>query len=201
MNTKPRLGGVLLALLLALMPAAMTSFHPALPSSEVLEDYLQRIDRERIAEHLARKYRKPGAEVERIVSASYAMTKEFGLSPLLLLAMAQKESSLKPYAMSSYGAKGLLQVVPRFHRDKLVRHGLAEEDLFTVEHNMRIGAAVLTEYLQKADGNLELALVKYSGNARNYARRVALFEQELQLLLMPRAPYVPGRQSKDLRST
>jgi soluble lytic murein transglycosylase-like protein len=79
--------------------------------------------------------------------------------------MMQKESSLRPKVQSHYGAQGLMQVVPRWHYDKLQ----PSESLFDPEVNIRVGAEVIQEYLEQADGSLIKALKKYSGNARNYA--------------------------------
>src|SRR3546814_4641906 len=80
----------------------------------------------------------------------------------------QKESSLSPKVQSRYGAQGLMQVVRRWHREKL--H--PSESLFDPAVNIRVGADVLEEYLELAGGNLSAALAKYSGNARNYASAV-----------------------------
>ena len=41
----------------------------------------------------------------------------YGLPPLLLARQAQQESDYDPQAVSSAGAKGLMQIVPRWHPD------------------------------------------------------------------------------------
>jgi soluble lytic murein transglycosylase-like protein len=91
-----------------------------------------------------------------------------GVTPELLIAMMQKESSLRPKVESSYGAQGLMQVVRRWHYDKL--H--PSESLFDPVVNIRVGADILEEYLEKAGGSLWLALRRYSGNAQGYAKTV-----------------------------
>mgnify|MGYP003776042601 CR=1 FL=1 len=55
-----------------------------------------------------------------------------------------------------------------WHGDKL--H--PSESLFDPEVNIRVGADVLEEYLELADGDLDRALRKYSGNARGYANTI-----------------------------
>lgn len=90
------------------------------------------------------------------------------LNPELLIAIIQKESEFRPKVQSRYGAQGLMQVVPRWHRDKL----RPSESLFDPAVNIRVGADVLEEYLEKAGGNIDNALRKYSGNARGYVNSV-----------------------------
>lgn len=201
MTVKSLLGGAALAFALALAPSTTLGLSPVLPSIETLKTYLQEIDQERITLHLARKYRQPETNVRRIVAASFAVAEEFEVPPTLILAMIRQESSLRPNARSSFGAMGLMQVVPRFHREKLARYGLEEADLFVVEHNIRIGATVLTEYLRRRGGNLERALAKYSGNARNYAYRVARFERELRSLLVTKGPHLPRLTPQERQDT
>jgi soluble lytic murein transglycosylase-like protein len=130
-----------------------------------------------IARYLAVKYSKPKKLVNRIVQSAYQEGVRFGLSPLTLLAIIEKESGLRHEVVNDYGAVGLMQVVPRFHRDKL--SAAAEEQLKMPETNIHVGAKILSEYLAAKDGDLEAALKKYSGNARSYSQRVAYYEEKL----------------------
>ncbi len=119
--------------------------------------------------YLATKFKKQEATVRKYVDLAWAeASKRDWLAPELLIAIMQKESALRPKVQSRYGAQGLMQVVRRWHRDKL--H--PSESLFDPEVNIRVGADVLEEYLTRADGNLDKALRKYSGNARGYANTV-----------------------------
>ena len=97
-----------------------------------------------------------------------------GLDPLLILAVMAVESSLNPSAESEYGAKGLMQVVPRFHLDKLAYHG-GEESVLDPRTNIRVGAEILRDYIQRA-GDLRTGLQMYAGAvedaASQYAQRV-----------------------------
>jgi len=71
------------------------------------------------------------------------------------------ESRYNPVAESSMGAKGLMQVIPRFHPEKLIEHG-GDDALLDPEVNIRVGTWVLHEYLRHL-GDLESALQKYAG--------------------------------------
>lgn len=120
-------------------------------------------------QYLAAKFSQSESTIREYVELAWKeASKRSGMSPELLIAMMQNESSLRPKVQSSYGAQGLMQVVRRWHHDKLQ----PSESLFDPEVNIRVGADVLAEYLEKADGSLNKALKKYSGNAQGYATRV-----------------------------
>jgi Transglycosylase SLT domain len=94
--------------------------------------------------------------------------RRYTISPFLLLAVIAVESSFDRFAISVVGAKGLMQVLPSQHRDRVLR----TSDLTDAHTNVRIGSEILQNYIRAADGNLENALYRYSGGARGYARRV-----------------------------
>lgn len=119
-----------------------------------------------VASHLAAKYRQPKEAVAAYVDLAWReAAKHPDVEPELILAVIQKESSLRPMAESSYGAQGLMQVVPRWHPEKLAQR----ESLFDPRVNIRVGAQILQEYLWATGGVLEAALARYSGDARDYA--------------------------------
>jgi hypothetical protein len=119
--------------------------------------------------YLAAKFTQSESAIRQFVELAWEEAgKRQGMSPELLIAMMQKESSLRPKVESSYGAQGLMQVVRRWHHDKL--H--PSESLFDPAVNIRVGADVLEEYLHNAGGSLRTALINYSGNAKGYATRV-----------------------------
>lgn len=120
-------------------------------------------------EYLVEKLRQSPQTMQRYVELAWKeASRRVGLDPELLIAIIQKESVFRPKVQSSYGAQGLMQVVRRWHREKL--H--ASESLFDPAVNIRVGTDILEEYLELADGDLSEALVKYSGNARGYAKTV-----------------------------
>ncbi|CAM2162381.1 Lytic transglycosylase domain-containing protein [Paraburkholderia sacchari] len=92
----------------------------------------------------------------------------YTISPFLLLSVIAVESSFDRFAVSVVGAKGLMQVLPSQHRDLVLR----TSDLTDARTNVRIGSAILKDYIRASDGNLDDALYRYSGGARGYARRV-----------------------------
>ncbi|MNR71624.1 murein transglycosylase C [compost metagenome] len=183
--------GALLLALLALVVANDSYISRLLPNPVPVEAFAIRSERliaakqllsreqSALVNHLSDKYRQPAALVERIVVSSYKEAKRFGLPPTLLLAIIMKESSLNPKARSGYGAIGLMQIVPRFHKEKLTDPNQTDT-LHKPEENIRVGAEILAEYRELKGGNIRAALAKYSGSARGYADRVSQFRKELE---------------------
>lgn len=131
-----------------------------------------------LAQHLSDKYRQPLGVTNEIVKAAYFEGSRQGVPPLLLLAIAEKESSLRQSASNPFGAMGLMQVVPRFHPEKIRTVG--ESNILKPAANMRVGAWILAEYLAGFNGDLSKALVRYSGNARNYGVLVEQYKVDLE---------------------
>lgn len=78
----------------------------------------------------------------------------------LVLAVIETESSYKADAVSSVGAKGLMQIRPEFHEDRMNR--LNCTDLFDPYQNVKVGMDFLAELIEKYNGNLHKALTAYN---------------------------------------
>ncbi len=114
-----------------------------------------------VAEFIARRYRVAESASAAFVSTAYRVGQEFALDPLLILAVMAIESRYNPVAESSMGAKGLMQIIPKYHQEKLLEHG-GEHALLDPEVNIQVGAQILREYLRRF-GETEAALQKYAG--------------------------------------
>jgi len=127
-----------------------------------------------IANYLSRKYKVASDATEQLVSGAYEAGKQVGVDPLLILAVMAIESRFNPIAESVMGAKGLMQVIPMYHQDKLVEHGGTEAVLDPMT-NILVGARILKEYIRRA-GSLEAGLQLYSGGFSDttgqYAQKV-----------------------------
>ncbi|MEC5396336.1 transglycosylase SLT domain-containing protein [Uliginosibacterium sp. H1] len=136
----------------------------------------------RVAQHIARKYKVSTAALEPIVIEAQRVGHTHKIDPLLILAITSIESSFNPLAESPFGAQGLMQIVPRFHMDKIStdRGGLA---LFDPAENIRVGTLVLKEYM-RTTGSLEAALQQYGGASEDasmsYSTKVLGEMQRLQ---------------------
>ena len=116
-----------------------------------------------VGEHLARRYRVSPKTATRIVASSYAVGHELNIDPMLILAVISVESRFNPIAESAMGAKGLMQVIPRFHIEKFDLVG-GEKMVFEPEANIMVGASILNEYIRRT-GDLADALQMYAGAA------------------------------------
>lgn len=86
-----------------------------------------------------------------------------GLMPELVLSVIEVESNFNPFAISSVGARGLMQVMP-FWMKEIGRPG---DSLFRAQTNLRYGCTILKYYLQRERGNLNMALRRYHGSLRD----------------------------------
>jgi len=78
------------------------------------------------------------------------------LDPALLSAVIQQESGYDPHAVSSAGAMGLMQLMPDTARSLGIR------DPFDPQQNIRGGAQLLRQLLDRYGGNLDFALAAYN---------------------------------------
>lgn len=88
----------------------------------------------------------------------------------LVLAVINVESDFNPWAVSSTGAQGLMQIMPFW----LKRIGRPHDNLFNPRTNLRLGCSILAWYLRRSHGNIPLALQSYYGRryGDHYAERV-----------------------------
>ena len=101
-----------------------------------------------LVEYLSRRYYIAAEATERMVGAAYRAAREVGLDPLLVLAVISVESRFNPIAESVMGAKGLMQIIPKYHRAKLDALG-GEEVVLDPESNILVGARILQEYVHR----------------------------------------------------
>lgn len=118
-------------------------------------------DQRALAEFLARRFRVAEEAVARFVVTAYDTGGELRVDPLLILAVIAVESRFNPVAESAFGAKGLMQVMPKFHMDKVEPIG-GQDALLEPKANIQVGTQILREYLRRA-GETETALQMYAG--------------------------------------
>ncbi len=120
-------------------------------------------------EFVSRRYRVAGEALQPIFAAAQLAGRELHLDPLLIIAVIGVESGFNPFSQSVYGAQGLMQVVPRFHADKLPDEAAPAAFLDPVI-NVRVGASVLRESISRM-GSLEDGLQQFGGAVNDPARR------------------------------
>lgn len=111
--------------------------------------------------YVAQRYRVSAEALRPIFETAHQVGQEKRIDPLLIVAIIGVESSFNPLAESAFGAQGLMQVVPRFHQDK-VPAGAGSEVFFDPVANIRIGVLVLQEAIERR-GGLMAGLQQYAG--------------------------------------
>lgn len=135
----------------------------------------------KVRDFVSSRYRVSDRALEPVLMAAERSGRKLGIDPLLIVAVMAIESSFNPFAESSMGAQGLMQVIPRFHLDK-IGHEADEDALFDPLLNVHVGTLVLREGLQRF-GSLQRALQYYGGalsdpNAK-YANKVLAMKRRL----------------------
>jgi soluble lytic murein transglycosylase-like protein len=109
---------------------------------------------------------------------------EYRMDPLLILAVIGVESRFNPLAKSPDGAHGLMQIIPRFHLDK-VPNGTGVKGFLDPTINIKVGTRILKEAIQR-HGSLIAGLQAYSGSSgvgSRYANKVLAEKARLEVAI------------------
>jgi soluble lytic murein transglycosylase-like protein len=100
--------------------------------------------------------------VERVEILQYVHqeAQRVDLPPELILAVIDIESAFDRFAVSSAGARGLMQVMP-FWLDELDR---PDDNLFDIQTNLRMGCTILRYYMDMENDEFSPALARYNGS-------------------------------------
>lgn len=152
----------------------------AVGTADVSDHDAEEIDA--LSASVARRYRVSSQAMRDVIEAAYGEGRRNKLDPLLILAVIAIESRFNPIAQSQMGALGLMQVIPRFHADKI-------DDPDTVldpEVNIRVGTQVLKHYIARG-GSEAAGLQLYNGSSdpagNGYAQKVNAERQRLATAL------------------
>ncbi len=150
---------------------------PVKPSVEALPMRLQRV-----LDHVSRRYRVAPEALVPVFEAADAVGRERRVDPLLIIAIIGIESRFNPFAESPFGAKGLMQVIPGYHLDK-VPPGSGERPFLDPVTNIQVGVHVLEEAIRWR-GSLIAGLQHYGGAPDDpetgYASKVLAEKQRLE---------------------
>lgn len=107
--------------------------------------------------------------------------KKHNVDPFLILSIMFVESTFKEQARSNANAIGLMQVIYRWHKEKVE----SAEHLYNPEINVQVGTQIIKEYIERSKTEKE-ALLRYNGSlgkSDKYAKRVqkyrAIFKNEV----------------------
>lgn len=160
----------------ALLPVAALNQERLVPSMQQALHYV------------ARRYRVSNEVLVPIFLAAQDSAREFGLDPLLIVAVIGVESGFNPFSQSVVGAQGLMQVMPRFHSDKLPDDA-GELPFFDPVTNVQVGSRVLRESISR-NGGLVPGLQQFGGAIndpdRRYSGKVLAERERLEQAIQQR---------------
>ena len=151
-----------------------------------------------VAFWLSKKYRVAPEPISALVSEAYSIGARVKIDPTLILAVMAIESGFNPFAQSSVGAQGLMQVMTKIHSDKYQSFG-GKFAAFDPLANLHVGVKVLQDCIRMA-GSVEGGLKYYVGAANmetdgGYASKVMAEYTRLQQVAegrsVPRANATP----------
>ena len=122
---------------------------------------------------------------ERIENAIGISSKRYGVDEKLVKAIIKVESNFDPKVVSPVGAKGLMQLMPENCRD------LGVSDPFNIEQNIDGGVRHIKEYLDRYNGDMEMALMAYNGGPTRMMNRGVRSINDLYKMPKETQNYVP----------
>lgn len=168
--------------------ADMPPPQPYLPTPEDEQDYQQWLTHTQT--QLARKLKNNKGQWRLPELASPELQQAFlqtvwyesrraALEPSLVMGLIEVESGFRKFAISSAGARGVMQVMPFWTRQ------LGASDaavLFQWQANMRFGCVILRHYLALEKGDLQMSLGRYNGSRGQweYPKAVLAAQQRWQ---------------------
>jgi len=105
----------------------------------------------------------PQSKANTIVAEAFRNGLKRDLQPELILAVIAVESTFREKAVSSVGARGLMQVMPSAHPKKVKSIG-GLRALYDPKKNISVGTHILAQYLDLSAGNLRRTLLRYNGS-------------------------------------
>ena len=139
---------------------------------------------ELLAGFVARHYRVARESARDMVRSAFREGRQNDVDPLLILAVIAVESRFNPIAESEQGAVGLMQIVPRFHMDKIGAGVDAGALSFLPPGaNIAIGARILKDSIRRGGGEaagLQLYNGSFDDESRAYSNRVQVERRRLE---------------------
>jgi len=130
---------------------------------------------------LSRKYKVSPEPLSVLVAEAFLLGERAKIAPTLILAIMAIESNFNPFAQSSVGGQGLMQILPSQQAHKLAQLG-GPMATFDPLSNLRLGVSVLHD-LSVQKGSIDAALIAYAETTKsresNYLERVLQEEQRL----------------------
>ena len=133
-------------------------------------------------DYSARRYRVSPHALTPIFEAAEHNAQKLGLDPLLIVSVIAFESNFNPFSESVMGAQGLMQIIPRFHKEKFPPDA-SDQHLFDPVTNVAVGSQVLHEYIRR-QGSISGGLQQFNGATNDpgqaYANKVLAVKERME---------------------
>lgn len=118
-------------------------------------------------------------DLPKIVKASFNHGTQHMIDPLLILAVIRQESTFRTKTKNK-SSKGLMQVIPYWHKDKI-----KGRDILDIDVNIEVGTKILAECKKRKGENIIKVLNCYRGSDdKKYTASVLKARDNLQQLII-----------------
>lgn len=130
--------------------------------------------KQNVIQYIHNKYRINYNDAEKIVEQAYIHGNKHNIEPSLIIGIIEHESAFKKNIVSKANAVGLMQIVPKYHRQRIAN--ITNKNNQTIQHietNIELGTNILKDYINRYS-NIGRALQAYNGshNSNRYSRVV-----------------------------
>lgn len=134
-------------------------------------------------DYVRKRYKISKDAILPLFEAVQRIGKERSIDPLLIVALIGVESGFNPLVKSATGGHGLMQIIPRYHLNK-IPDGLGVKGLMDPIVNVKVGTHILDEAIRR-EGNTTAALQSYNGSDKKhrFANRVLAEKARLEQVL------------------
>lgn len=123
----------------------------------------QRREHELYVQYINVKYKISPKAANLIVSAVEDAATKYNSSKTLIFSVIAVESRFNPFLISVAGAEGLMQMITKWHPEKMKLIG-GTDKVVEVEGSIVSGVMALQEFIASCDGDLVCGLQTYNGN-------------------------------------
>ncbi len=151
-----------------------TSLHIALEKEIQRKDYV--VDQATLKNIMNKFFPKENMSEEdkdAYIAAAAKWGAHYAIPPMLILSIAYRESLFDASVVSSANARGPMQVIYKYHKDRLDKIGKKEQDLHDIDTGIRIGTEVFRAFYDHHKEDIYKAMKSYVGGSyRSYAEDI-----------------------------
>ncbi len=150
------------------------SLHTALQKEIQRKDYV--VDHDTLKTIMNKFFPKENmseADKDAYITAAAKWGAHYAIPPMLILSIAYRESLFDASVVSSANARGPMQVIYKYHKDRLDKIGKTEKDLHDIDTGIRIGTEVFRAFYDYHKEDIYKAMKSYVGGSyRSYAEDI-----------------------------